>query len=278
MTQIRASQIRASQIRASQIRATEISSNHRELHGAIFLYSQLQKRLPCLQSLQWMMSLWDSLSHLGLRLHSSHPDNSAHRIIHFRLEKAMVKTYGNGTIDKDSLTLFTQCHVRLTNDPKFVAFAEEGYVVSFCGEGNFSMEVNVYKTNSGENKVYIICASLSSEFTFGLKSEICGKNNLAYHHIFVIKDMVHYQPCYFSHMEPLDARVHCHFSWTEGKQKCFNLTSVLPFFVDRASFLQFAQILKIRFDMVQAIFIGLQRSNQVSSFQTGFCSPAPNQS
>ncbi len=30
------SQIRASQIRASQIRATEISSNHRELHGAIF--------------------------------------------------------------------------------------------------------------------------------------------------------------------------------------------------------------------------------------------------
>ncbi len=36
MTQIRASQIRASQFRASQIRATEISSNHRELHGAIF--------------------------------------------------------------------------------------------------------------------------------------------------------------------------------------------------------------------------------------------------
>ncbi len=36
MTQIRASQIRASQIRSSQIRATEISSNHRELHGAIF--------------------------------------------------------------------------------------------------------------------------------------------------------------------------------------------------------------------------------------------------
>ncbi len=35
--QIRASQIRASQIRASQIRASEISSNHRELHGAIFL-------------------------------------------------------------------------------------------------------------------------------------------------------------------------------------------------------------------------------------------------
>ncbi len=35
-SQIRASQIRASQIRASQIRATEISSNHRELHGAIF--------------------------------------------------------------------------------------------------------------------------------------------------------------------------------------------------------------------------------------------------
>ncbi len=31
------SQIRASQIRASQIRATEISSNHGELHGAIFL-------------------------------------------------------------------------------------------------------------------------------------------------------------------------------------------------------------------------------------------------
>ncbi len=35
--QIRASQIRASQIRASQIRASEISSNHRELHGAIFI-------------------------------------------------------------------------------------------------------------------------------------------------------------------------------------------------------------------------------------------------
>ncbi len=34
--QIRASQIRASQMRASQMRATEISSNHRELHGAIF--------------------------------------------------------------------------------------------------------------------------------------------------------------------------------------------------------------------------------------------------
>ncbi len=33
----KASQIRASQIRASQIRASEISSNHRELHGAIFL-------------------------------------------------------------------------------------------------------------------------------------------------------------------------------------------------------------------------------------------------
>ncbi len=30
------SPIRMSQIRASQIRATEISSNHRELHGAIF--------------------------------------------------------------------------------------------------------------------------------------------------------------------------------------------------------------------------------------------------
>ncbi len=28
---------KATQIRASQIRATEISSNHRELHGAIFL-------------------------------------------------------------------------------------------------------------------------------------------------------------------------------------------------------------------------------------------------
>ncbi len=37
--QIRASQIRASQIRASQIRASEISSNHRELHGAIFVLS-----------------------------------------------------------------------------------------------------------------------------------------------------------------------------------------------------------------------------------------------
>ncbi len=33
---IRASQIRVSQIRVSQIRATLISSNHRELHGAIF--------------------------------------------------------------------------------------------------------------------------------------------------------------------------------------------------------------------------------------------------
>ncbi len=43
MTQIRASQIRvtqirASQIRASQIRAPEISSNHLELHGAIFTF------------------------------------------------------------------------------------------------------------------------------------------------------------------------------------------------------------------------------------------------
>ncbi len=36
-------QIRASQIRASQIRATEISSNHRELHGAIFLLWKLNK-------------------------------------------------------------------------------------------------------------------------------------------------------------------------------------------------------------------------------------------
>ncbi len=36
VTQIRVSQIRVSQIRASQIRATVISSNHRELHGAIF--------------------------------------------------------------------------------------------------------------------------------------------------------------------------------------------------------------------------------------------------
>ncbi len=36
VSQIRASRIRVSQIRASQIRATEISSNHRELHGAIF--------------------------------------------------------------------------------------------------------------------------------------------------------------------------------------------------------------------------------------------------
>ncbi len=36
MSQIRASQIRVSQIRVSQIRTTEISSNHRELHRAIF--------------------------------------------------------------------------------------------------------------------------------------------------------------------------------------------------------------------------------------------------
>ncbi len=35
----KASQIRASQIRASQIRATEISSNHRELHGAVFVFA-----------------------------------------------------------------------------------------------------------------------------------------------------------------------------------------------------------------------------------------------
>ena len=40
VTQIRVSQIRASQIRASQIRATEVSSNHRELHGAMLLLSQ----------------------------------------------------------------------------------------------------------------------------------------------------------------------------------------------------------------------------------------------
>ncbi len=39
-TQIRASQIRASQIRTSQIRATQMSSNHRELHGAIFFHSR----------------------------------------------------------------------------------------------------------------------------------------------------------------------------------------------------------------------------------------------
>ncbi len=37
VSQIRASQIRATQIRVSQISTTEISSNHRELHGAIFL-------------------------------------------------------------------------------------------------------------------------------------------------------------------------------------------------------------------------------------------------
>ena len=42
VTQIRVSQIKASQIRASQIRETEISSNHRELHGAIFFVFALQ--------------------------------------------------------------------------------------------------------------------------------------------------------------------------------------------------------------------------------------------
>ncbi len=40
VSQISVTQIRASQIRASKIRATEISSNHRELHGAIFASSQ----------------------------------------------------------------------------------------------------------------------------------------------------------------------------------------------------------------------------------------------
>ena len=34
--QLRQQQIRATQIKATQIRETEISSNHRELHGAIF--------------------------------------------------------------------------------------------------------------------------------------------------------------------------------------------------------------------------------------------------
>ncbi len=43
-SQIRASQIRASQIRASQIRASEISSNHRELHGAIFIVDRRVSR------------------------------------------------------------------------------------------------------------------------------------------------------------------------------------------------------------------------------------------
>ncbi len=33
-------QIRASQTRANHIRATEISSNHRELHGTIFLLGE----------------------------------------------------------------------------------------------------------------------------------------------------------------------------------------------------------------------------------------------
>ncbi len=43
VSQITAGQIRASQIRASQIRATEISSNHHELHGAIFLQVEVGK-------------------------------------------------------------------------------------------------------------------------------------------------------------------------------------------------------------------------------------------
>ncbi len=47
--QIRVSQIRASQIRASQIRASEISSNHRELHGGIFVRSILVERWKALE-------------------------------------------------------------------------------------------------------------------------------------------------------------------------------------------------------------------------------------
>ncbi len=42
VSQIRARQIRARQIRARQIRASEISSNHRELHGAIFSFYSRQ--------------------------------------------------------------------------------------------------------------------------------------------------------------------------------------------------------------------------------------------
>ncbi len=43
VSQIRVTQIRASQIWVTQIRATEISSNHRELHGTIFIRSTSMK-------------------------------------------------------------------------------------------------------------------------------------------------------------------------------------------------------------------------------------------
>ncbi len=43
-SQIRASQIRATQMKATQIRETEISSNHRELHGAIFWQTLVRQK------------------------------------------------------------------------------------------------------------------------------------------------------------------------------------------------------------------------------------------
>ncbi len=55
--QIRASQIRASQIRVSQIRATEISSNHRELHGAIFWREMLLNMMKVFDTISFVRAL-----------------------------------------------------------------------------------------------------------------------------------------------------------------------------------------------------------------------------
>ncbi len=76
-SQTRASQIRASQIRASQIRATEISSNHRELHGAIFL-SQLYSyamnwrldhtRIRPMSPYRWLYLLSEKVREISNRL------------------------------------------------------------------------------------------------------------------------------------------------------------------------------------------------------------------
>ncbi len=66
--QIRASQIRARQIRARQIRATEISSNHRELHGAIYGFIQLESSMVCVGGLQEIWTGW----HLKCHVKSKH--------------------------------------------------------------------------------------------------------------------------------------------------------------------------------------------------------------
>ncbi len=63
VTQIRASQIRTTQIKAAQIRETKISSNHRELHRAIFF-------VPLSLSVCHLLSPLVSLSRFDLSGHT----------------------------------------------------------------------------------------------------------------------------------------------------------------------------------------------------------------